>query len=397
VMLWFALSNTTGVGKVTIYTVSDFIAPFYVQLGDIILYLLFGTLIYTTGIFLYHMHTSRQSRKSLNGKSDKVRAIVRSLFGRDPAPEGSGDEKWADKLWHTVQAEKDSAYGEVLQGLSEEDLKSKQDFVHALEVRVGDITAQNLQVDIDSNSGSGDIDLINVSGDLDVNSGSGDVDLDEHSGEVSVNTGSGNVSLSDSDGEIDINAGSGDIRISSLPVPRPGDDEIRARVDACAICGTDLKSYVHGNPRIKAPRIMGHECAGMIEAVGRERVGVRLSPYGVFNDMPHYPEIDAQWSPNEKVALEVAMGAAFAGAHTRSTGRGQPRQRPDRWPDGRVGECPPAGQPAAADPVRQCTAGRAELPVWLCRADHQQGLRRADPGPGDVVDARCRRPGCQDP
>jgi biopolymer transport protein ExbB/TolQ len=146
VMLWFALSNTTGVGKVTIYTVSDFIAPFYVQLGDIILYLLFGTLIYTTGIFLYHLYTSRQSRKSLNGKSDRVRAIIRSLFGSDPAPEESGDEKWADKLWHTVQAEKDSPYGEVFQGLSEEDLKSKQDFVHALEVRVGDITAQKKQV-----------------------------------------------------------------------------------------------------------------------------------------------------------------------------------------------------------------------------------------------------------
>lgn len=146
VMLWFALSNATGVGKVTIYTVSDFIAPFYVQLGDIILYLLFGTLIYTTGIFLYHLHTSRQSRKYLNGKSDKVRAIVRGLFGSHPEAEESGQEKRADKLWRTVQAEKDSPYGEVFQGLSEEDLKSKQDFVHALEVRVGDMTAQRKQV-----------------------------------------------------------------------------------------------------------------------------------------------------------------------------------------------------------------------------------------------------------
>jgi N-ethylmaleimide reductase len=32
------------------------------------------------------------------------------------------------------------------------------------------------------------------------------------------------------------------------------------------------------------------------EAIGKENVGIRLSPYGVFNDMPHYPEIDATYS-----------------------------------------------------------------------------------------------------
>jgi N-ethylmaleimide reductase len=29
-----------------------------------------------------------------------------------------------------------------------------------------------------------------------------------------------------------------------------------------------------------------------VEAIGKERVGIRLSPFGVANDMPHYPEID---------------------------------------------------------------------------------------------------------
>ena len=72
VMLWFAISNATGIAKVTIYNVSDFIAPFYVQLGDIILYLLFGTLIYTTGIFLFHLHSFQASKKTLNGKSAQL-------------------------------------------------------------------------------------------------------------------------------------------------------------------------------------------------------------------------------------------------------------------------------------------------------------------------------------
>ena len=146
VMVWFAVSNATGVGKVTIYNVSDFISPFYVQLGDIILYLLFGTLIYTTGIFVYHLHSFQQSRKSLNGKSDGVRSVVRNLFRGGPEPDGPGDETRADRLWKTVEKENDSPYEEVFHGLSEEDLKSKQDFVHALEVRVGDMTAQKKQV-----------------------------------------------------------------------------------------------------------------------------------------------------------------------------------------------------------------------------------------------------------
>jgi N-ethylmaleimide reductase len=31
-------------------------------------------------------------------------------------------------------------------------------------------------------------------------------------------------------------------------------------------------------------------------AIGSDRTGIRLSPYGVFNDMPHYPEIEATYT-----------------------------------------------------------------------------------------------------
>jgi N-ethylmaleimide reductase len=34
---------------------------------------------------------------------------------------------------------------------------------------------------------------------------------------------------------------------------------------------------------------------GVIEAIGKEKVGLRLSPYGVASDMPHYPEIDSTY------------------------------------------------------------------------------------------------------
>lgn len=65
----------------------------------------------------------------------------------------------------------------------------------------------------------------------------------------------------------------GDIRVEQVPMPECGTDELLVKVDACAVCGTDLKSMVSGNPRIKAPRTMGHEFTGLIESVGPEVEG----------------------------------------------------------------------------------------------------------------------------
>ena len=49
-----------------------------------------------------------------------------------------------------------------------------------------------------------------------------------------------------------------DIRLESIaPLlafarKQGGDDEIRVKVDACAVYGTNLKTHLYGNPRIKA-------------------------------------------------------------------------------------------------------------------------------------------------
>lgn len=68
----------------------------------------------------------------------------------------------------------------------------------------------------------------------------------------------------------------GDIRVENLPRPACGDDEIRVKVDACAVCGTDLKSFLNGNPRIKAPLTMGHEFTGLVETIGAAVPGFSL-------------------------------------------------------------------------------------------------------------------------
>jgi len=64
-----------------------------------------------------------------------------------------------------------------------------------------------------------------------------------------------------------------DIRLETVPVPSCGEGELRVKVDACAVCGTDLKSYLHGNPKIAPPRIIGHEFTGVVETVGAKVAG----------------------------------------------------------------------------------------------------------------------------
>ena len=147
VLVWFVISDATGVGRISIYTVSDFISPFYVQLGDIILYLLFATAIYTTGIFIYHLHTHGQEKKDLQSRFESIRNTVRKLLlGEQASREESPQEPRAEALWNTAKRDTTSMYSDIFLGLGEEDLRSKQDFLNACEIRVQDISAQKKRV-----------------------------------------------------------------------------------------------------------------------------------------------------------------------------------------------------------------------------------------------------------
>lgn len=55
-----------------------------------------------------------------------------------------------------------------------------------------------------------------------------------------------------------------DVRIEDLSVPVCGEGELLVKVDACAVCGSDMKAYISGNPRMMPPIVMGHEFAGAI-------------------------------------------------------------------------------------------------------------------------------------
>jgi L-iditol 2-dehydrogenase len=68
--------------------------------------------------------------------------------------------------------------------------------------------------------------------------------------------------------------GINDMRIETVPVPQIGPGELLVKIATCGICGTDLKKIHTGSH--SAPRIFGHEMAGVIVAVGEG-----VSEYGV--------------------------------------------------------------------------------------------------------------------
>jgi len=64
----------------------------------------------------------------------------------------------------------------------------------------------------------------------------------------------------------------GDLRLENKPIPEPNDDEVRLRMAQVGICGSDVHYLVNGRIGdfiVKAPMIIGHEAAGIVDKVGK--------------------------------------------------------------------------------------------------------------------------------
>ena len=59
-----------------------------------------------------------------------------------------------------------------------------------------------------------------------------------------------------------------ELAVVDLPQPQPGPGEVRLRVKACGICGSDLHGMDGSSGRRIPPLVMGHEASGIVDAVG---------------------------------------------------------------------------------------------------------------------------------
>src|SRR5258707_3559264 len=75
------------------------------------------------------------------------------------------------------------------------------------------------------------------------------------------------------------------IRTVDLGEPRAG--EVLVRLAACGVCHTDLYTASGADPSGYAPTVLGHEGAGVVEAVGE---GVTIVAPGAHGIAPFSPQ-----------------------------------------------------------------------------------------------------------
>jgi alcohol dehydrogenase, propanol-preferring len=66
------------------------------------------------------------------------------------------------------------------------------------------------------------------------------------------------------------------LRLVEVPGPTPGNDELLLRVDACAICRTDLHVVEGELPVRRSPLIPGHQIVGRVTAMGPHVDGFKI-------------------------------------------------------------------------------------------------------------------------
>ncbi|CAB4726985.1 MAG: S-(hydroxymethyl)mycothiol dehydrogenase [Actinobacteria bacterium] len=72
------------------------------------------------------------------------------------------------------------------------------------------------------------------------------------------------------------------VEVVTINVPDPGPGEAVVQVQACGVCHTDLH-YREGGINDEFPFLLGHEAAGVVEAVGPDVTGVAPGDFVVLN------------------------------------------------------------------------------------------------------------------
>jgi D-arabinose 1-dehydrogenase-like Zn-dependent alcohol dehydrogenase len=107
------------------------------------------------------------------------------------------------------------------------------------------------------------------------------------------------------------------LALSQRAVPRPGPGEVRVRIEACGVCGSDVFLQDGGFAASPLPIVPGHEAAGTIDALGPEvdglEIGQRVALY--YLSTPPGDRWELAGVPNRSphvVRMGVDVDGAFA-------------------------------------------------------------------------------------
>jgi L-iditol 2-dehydrogenase len=97
--------------------------------------------------------------------------------------------------------------------------------------------------------------------------------------------------------------------------PQIDDDSALLKVESVAVCGSDIRIFHHGNPRVKPPTIIGHETAGVVVRAGKHVTRVKEGDrVAVGADVPCGK---CSWCRNglgNNCAINYAIGYQIPGA-----------------------------------------------------------------------------------
>lgn len=104
------------------------------------------------------------------------------------------------------------------------------------------------------------------------------------------------------------------ITVKDIAEPQCGDNEAILKVEACAVCGSDIRIYHYGNDRVEFPAIMGHEVSGTVVQTGKNVTKVTEGQrIALGADVPCG---ECYWCTNgmgTNCAINYAIGYQFAG------------------------------------------------------------------------------------
>jgi L-iditol 2-dehydrogenase len=107
------------------------------------------------------------------------------------------------------------------------------------------------------------------------------------------------------------------IVVREVPDPRIEEGEVLLEILACSVCGTDLRTYRHGDKKIVPPRILGHEfCGRVVESAAPDspvRPGDRVVMYIVINHgTDRYVEMGRSNLSSHRTTMSYHHDGAFA-------------------------------------------------------------------------------------
>ena len=124
---------------------------------------------------------------------------------------------------------------------------------------------------------------------------------------------------------------------------------------------SNQRADAYGGAIERRARFVLEVVKAVADAIGKDRVGIRLSPYGVFNDMPHYPALETDYAYLAKELSKLGILYVHLVDHSAMGAPAVPQSIKDTFRKEFKGALILSGGYDAARAEADLTAGKADL------------------------------------